>query len=116
MLIEQEKIWLLQAPPLQRNPLPDNDPVFRWVTKHTGLMPTQTRAILETCINAWVDLYSNLREPEWSSAIEAEISETLMCMQMQPSIMDEFRRFVVIKAPKDKHINLERDGVRLMFF
>jgi len=75
------------------------------------MITMQTRDILEECVKAWIDSYSNLRKPEWSSAIETEISEDLARMQMQPAIMDDHRRFVVIKAPKEDHISSIRDGV-----
>ena len=67
--------------------------------------------ILEECLKEFNELFLNVQECEWPSLIEKEISKDLAGMQMQPVIMDNFRRFVVVKGTKDDHIDPSYAGV-----
>jgi hypothetical protein len=53
----------------------------------------------------------NVQKSDWSSVIESEISKDLSSMQMQPAIMENYRRFVIVKATRDDHLAWNKDGV-----
>jgi hypothetical protein len=108
-LIEDGKISLLRAPPLQRSALEHDDPIIEWASLQMRLIPLQTRSILEACLTEME------RSNIGSAGIETEISRDIRLMQVQPKIMDEYRRYVVIKGPND-NMNWDKDGVSLSFF
>jgi hypothetical protein len=109
--IEEGEVALVHAPPHRRNPLGEDDPMRDWVRHYFTSIPMQSRAILEDCIKVFNEQYTNVQKSEWSSVIELEISNDLSSMQMQPAIMENYRRFVVIKAAHDNHIGWNKDGV-----
>jgi hypothetical protein len=108
-LIEEGQVSLLRAPP----PLPQKrDEAHSWASSQLSLLPLGTRGLLEECMRDFSKNYMDVKESEWASAIETEISRDLLSMQLQPTIMDTYRRFVVIKGHKEEHIPWDRDGVR----
>jgi hypothetical protein len=108
-LIEEGQVSLLRAPPrsLEKDTLADD-----WTLSQLKLTSLQTRALLELCMRDFTRLYASVKEPGWASAIEAEIAEDVLSMQLQPAMMDTYRRYVVIKGNKDTHIPWDKDAVR----
>jgi hypothetical protein len=109
-LIEDGQVSLLQAP-RNSETAADGDNNKRWVSKQILMMSLDTRGLLEECWKQFNTKYANVPESTWSSVMDAEISEDLSYMQMQPAIMQEYRRYVVIKGPGNDHIEWDRDGV-----
>jgi hypothetical protein len=110
--IEERSITLLQSPPITRNPLYDLDPAFHWLTRQWKMLSMQPRQILEECMTAWRDSHSAHQRPEWPSVIHKNITDELARMQMQPQIMESYRRFVVIRAPSEARVGDYHHGVR----
>ncbi|KAJ6519506.1 hypothetical protein C8R45DRAFT_24277 [Mycena sanguinolenta] len=108
--IDDGEVSVLRAPPLGRNATRTNDPAIEWLREHWINRPLSSRHLLEFCLSAFSAKYSNIPQAEWASAVEAEVSEDLNSMQMQPNIMNQYRRYVVIKAETDKHIAADKDG------
>ncbi|KAJ6574781.1 hypothetical protein B0H19DRAFT_1254435 [Mycena capillaripes] len=108
--IENGEISLLRAPPLDRNPTPTSDEATHWLRDHWINRPLGSRNLLKYCIDVFTLKYSNIPPAECASAIEAEISQDLDSMQRQPDIMKHYRRFVVIRAESDNHIEADKDG------
>ena len=75
----------------------------------------QSRGILEDCVNAWREAYSSIRESEWRAVIHSDIMDELGRLQMQPEIMDNYRRFVVIRSPSEARMGEYYQGVRLLY-
>lgn len=99
------EVSLLQAPP----PYGD-DPRLGWVSSQLRLFSLNASGLLEECLNAFAARYSNTSEVQLPDAIIAEISKDLLRMQTQPSIMENYRRFVVIKATGSSEAD-NKDGV-----
>jgi hypothetical protein len=109
-LIEDGQVSLLQAPrPIQASA--ESDDTSGWVSKQIRTMSLDARGLLEECWKQFNGNYPNVPESAWPSKMDAEISEDLSFMQMQPAIMQEYRRYVVIKGPGNDHIEWDRDGV-----
>ncbi|KAF7339933.1 Chromo domain-containing protein [Mycena venus] len=106
-VIDDGEVSVLQAPPLDRNPTPAQAVWLRdyWINRPPG-----PQGMLEFCMNAFSAKYSGTPQAQWASGIEANISEDLHLMQMQPAILKQYRRYVVIKADMDDHIEPDRDG------
>jgi hypothetical protein len=65
-------------------------------------------------MNAFSATFVNIPPEQWTATMESEISEDLHLMQMQPDIMKQYRRYVVIKAESDMHLNADKDGVGVL--
>jgi hypothetical protein len=68
--------------------------------------------MVEFCLSAFSARYSHIPLAECVSASEAEVSQDLDAMQMQFDIMKQYRRYVIIRAETDDHLDADRDGVR----
>lgn len=62
---------------------------------------------MEECRTAFNAKYANLSPAESQSAILEEISQDVYSMQLQPNIMDNYRRYVVITSVEDRKM---KDG------
>ncbi|KAL6304196.1 hypothetical protein BKA93DRAFT_784313 [Sparassis latifolia] len=102
-LIAGGKVSLLQAPPLTRQPQRDNDSALRWISWQFRILSSDARVILEESIKLAVELY-RIPEAELPLQIEKEIEQDMLSMQLQPAIMDGYRRFVVIHGGGDRHL------------
>jgi hypothetical protein len=113
--IENGSLALIGSPPVTRSPLRDSDPMSQWVTTQWKVVSMQSRGLLEHGVHAWRESYSALRQPEWPAVVCTEITDEMTRMQMQPAIMDSYRRFVVIRAPSEAGMGEYHHGVRLPF-
>ena len=73
------------------------------------------RGILERCLRGFSQQYSELPEEKWTPQVLDELSSVLTSLQMQPSIMDQYRRYVVITGKQDK-VGYDRSGVSVFIF
>jgi len=108
--IDDGEVSVLRAPPLDRNATPTTSDQAAWLQEHWVNRPLDPRHTLEFCINSFSAKYSNIPQAQWVSAAEAEISEDLALMQVQPAIMKRYRRFIVIPADTDHRIEADKDG------
>ncbi|KAF8213405.1 hypothetical protein K438DRAFT_1803927 [Mycena galopus ATCC 62051] len=108
--IDDGEVSVLRAPPLERNATRSNDPAADWLREHWINRPPGPRQMLESCLSAFSAKYSNTPRAGWASAVEAEVSADLDLMQVQPDIMKQYRRYVVIKAETDSHLAGDKDG------
>jgi len=60
------------------------------------------RATLEFCMQEFELLYGNKSEAEYASSLADDIVQDMLLMQIQPAIMKEYRRFVILKAEHDQ--------------
>ncbi|KAJ6604313.1 hypothetical protein DFH09DRAFT_1300550 [Mycena vulgaris] len=103
--IDDGKVSVLRAPPLDRRASRESDPAADWLRDHWINRPLGPRRILELCMDAFGSKYSNVPPAQWASTIESEISDDLDLMQRQPEIMKLYRRYVVIRAENDTSLN-----------
>ncbi|THU96358.1 hypothetical protein K435DRAFT_797417 [Dendrothele bispora CBS 962.96] len=87
-------------------------PTDDWVMGQTESILRGPRSTLEYCINEFQAQYANVPESRWHSDLEREISVDLGKMQVQPAIMHDYRRFVVLKAERDQHVEIRMGDVQ----
>ncbi|OBZ79786.1 hypothetical protein A0H81_00527 [Grifola frondosa] len=104
-LIEEGSISLVQAPPLDS--VRDDKP---WIGEALKMSCLDARGILDECIKIAVQQYRDISEADLPLAIEQQIARDIGSMQLQPAIMDKYRRFVVIKGRADRHFKEDKDG------
>jgi hypothetical protein len=107
-LIAEGEVSLLRAPALHGDNLEPG-----WLSSQLRLFSLNASSLLEECLRIFATHYANTSTAQLPGAMEAEISKDLLRMQTQPSIMENYRRFVVIKETSSEETDLNKDGVRL---
>jgi hypothetical protein len=106
-LVTEGEISLLRAPALY-----GDDPGPGWISSQLRLFSLDVSGLLEECLSTFAAHYSNMSVAQLPGAVEAEISDDLLRMQTQPSIMESYRRFVIVKGTSSRQSDLNKDGVR----
>ena len=89
-------------------------PLVEWIRRHQKTSMLEPRGILEDCLRSFNKQFSDLPEEKWSFHVLKDLLSMLSSLQMQPCIMDQYRRFVVIMGKQDK-IAPDRGGVSVYF-
>ncbi|KAI0067836.1 hypothetical protein BV25DRAFT_1987496 [Artomyces pyxidatus] len=100
-------VALVRKPPHGRSKAEPVEAYVKWLTDFYHLQP---RTILERCMREFTAQFAELPKAKWPSAVLDEISATVLSMQMQPCIMDRYRRFVVVTGKKES-VGVYRDGL-----
>lgn len=118
-LIEEGKISLLEAPPKSRQPrMAKNDtsvtvyPGLRWVEWTLGLCDLDTTGIMEECLRFFNEKHAALHAKDPTLVVEQGLIQDVLQMQLEPAIMDNYRRFVILMESSRNGIPTEH-GVRL---
>ncbi|TCD70074.1 hypothetical protein EIP91_005056 [Steccherinum ochraceum] len=104
-LIEEGKISVLTSPPRIRHPTRDegqtrwNDAEMAWVKGQLALLPATAKDILSRCLDAFNRM--NVPESDIHPRAASNALKEMYDMQFQPAIMDEYRRYVVVKGSKE---------------
>lgn len=109
--IEDGHASLLNSPPLD----PRVEKSQKWLDWQLGLIPEVSQGLLEKSIKFFDRRYQETLPSRVHGAIEAEIVQDMTLMQMQPSIREKYRRFVVIRSTAENQVKSgkRRDGVSL---
>ncbi|KAM5538264.1 hypothetical protein V8D89_008151 [Ganoderma adspersum] len=107
--IEQGTIALLHAPIVAREPAPKGDPSLLWTRWMLRLPSMNARQILEECLRIAAEQFANTSDADLPMAVEKEIARDILRMQMQPVIMDKYRRFVVVKGKGQTETDFRED-------
>lgn len=116
-LIEEGKISLLHAPPKSRSPhLAENDtsrtvdPGMDWATWALGICALDGRGIMKDCLRLFEERHRGLPDKDIAPVVEQEVSSDLVQMHLEPVIMDNYRRFVMVVETRNDQ-SLEVNGV-----
>jgi hypothetical protein len=109
-LVAEGQVSLLRSPSQVQEENDSNE----WALTQLKMLQLTRRGLLEECMREFKEAYSHVEESGWMPAAEAEISRDLLSIQLQPAVMDAYRRYVVIKGAKDDRIPWDKDGVSVM--
>lgn len=116
-LIEEGKVSLLYAPPKSRSPRLSEvdtsrttDPGMDWAAWAIGISTMDSREIMEECIRIFEAKHPKLPDRDLASAVEQEALLDLVQMQLEPVIMDGYRRFVMVVETRNDQ-SPESNGV-----
>ncbi|EMD41671.1 hypothetical protein CERSUDRAFT_110243 [Gelatoporia subvermispora B] len=110
-LIEEGSLAMTRAPPLKGQAKVKADAAREWIAQQMSILGKNSRELLEECIKSAADQYKHITEADIGGTIDQEVLRQMKSMQMQPAIMDDYRRFVVItSAGSDKY----RDGIEFL--
>lgn len=119
-LIEEGKVSLLHVPPKSRSPrLAENDtsrtvnPGLDWVSWALGISSMDSAGILQECLRIFDKKHPNISDRDIRTVIEQEVLSDIVQMQLEPAIMDNYRRFVMIVETRNDQ-SLETSGVRVI--
>jgi hypothetical protein len=70
--------------------------------RHEETSMLEPRGTLADCLRAFNDQFSDFPEEKWNFQVLTQLSSMLSSLQMQPCMMDRYRRFVVITGKQDK--------------
>ena len=111
-LIDEGKLALLRAPPTGPAAVKQPhkaDPTTEWQQWVLSLPCSSQREIMEKCTQLLETRFSKVSDKNLPHEILAEVLYDLRQMQLQPTIMDNYRRFVVMTEGRNDL--LEADGV-----
>jgi hypothetical protein len=66
--------------------------------------------VLEECIDSSMERFAHCSESDILCEADREISQDLINMELQPIFMDNYRRFVVIRAASEEARSLPEGG------
>ncbi|KAH9043764.1 hypothetical protein EDB85DRAFT_2080724 [Lactarius pseudohatsudake] len=104
--IGQGQLSLLRTPPHYGS---GESALLAWITWQQEMSLLDPRGILEWCLRVFSQQFSDYPEEKWTVRVLDELSSVLTSLQMQPSIMDQYRRYVVITGKQDK-VGYDRSG------
>lgn len=117
--IDDGDIALVDAPPDESSLTgPDGTAQYeQWINNTLSFASPTPRASVEMGLAAFSSSkLTDMPEDRWHSAIEDLIVEDMQAMQRQPSVLTNYRRYVVIRSHQENHIHFDREGVRDLYF
>lgn len=119
-MIEDGTVSLLYAPPLLRAPRRSNERVDvtvdlrkEWSEWLINLQLSEPTDILVQCTEMLQKAFPKLSDKELTSTVEKEVLADMGQMQLQPDLMDNYRRFVIITETRNDQ-SMESDGVSVL--
>jgi hypothetical protein len=96
--IEGGQLALIEAPPENKFCFgePSNDHRTRWFNDYLTALPPSQEEALSFAMGALASVTANTPQSNWPMLIEKEVAQDLARMQTQPSILTEYRRYVVL--------------------
>lgn len=93
------------------------DASLLWTRWQLRLPSMNARQVLEECLRVAAEQFANVSDADLSMAIEKEIVRDMLRMQLQPVIMDKYRRFVVVKgkSQSETHFREDKCGVSAVY-
>lgn len=76
----------------------------RWFHDYMSGLPPSADEALSFAIGAFSSVTANSRLTDWPAVVEKEVAQDLARMQIQPSLMSDYRRYVVLTGvPVSRH-------------
>ncbi|KAH6917175.1 hypothetical protein BKA70DRAFT_1417948 [Coprinopsis sp. MPI-PUGE-AT-0042] len=108
--ISQGEVAMMQAPPDTSSWYGRNDQRQTWLRNYIQGRPLKPEEALSQGIAAFNSKYANSRQSDWEGLVEKEVDADLKRMQYQPSLVMNYRRFVVLsgtKLPREQESSIE---------
>ncbi|KAI0048005.1 hypothetical protein FA95DRAFT_1141132 [Auriscalpium vulgare] len=102
---------LLRKPPFGKG---DPDAINEWVQWQFDTSVLDPGMILRRCLTTFTEQYADRPEAAWPGALMREIVDTVCALQIQPHMMDKFRRFVVVGTNVDLQSGIFKDTVEAL--
>lgn len=84
----------------------------KWTLWQPSVSLSDAAALLEECLAVFNSRYANTSLEESEAAVTKEVCADMLSMQLQPMIMDEFRRYVVLTNVEDERFEKSNSEVR----
>jgi len=100
--IADGELAMLTAPRNESHPTSATELTQQWIDEYILCQPDSEREILQYAIASFNGRYSNIQPSNWMRVIAEEISNDLSCMQIQPALMRDYRRYVVLRGSRQE--------------
>ncbi|GJE87775.1 Chromatin organization modifier domain-containing protein [Phanerochaete sordida] len=107
-LIDDGRIALLEAPPKSRQPktAPNDtsrmvEPAIQWTEWCIGLCELDAAGIVEECMRYLEGKHAELPQKDLLPVADRLLIEDLLQMQLEPAMMDEYRRYVMVTETRN---------------
>ncbi|KAF8349877.1 hypothetical protein F5887DRAFT_1070130 [Amanita rubescens] len=100
--IADGELAMLTAPRNEPHPTSATELTQQWIDEYVLCQPDSEREILQYAIASFNGGYSNIQPSNWMRVIAEEISNDLLCMQIQPAFMRDYRRYVVLRGSRQE--------------
>jgi hypothetical protein len=100
--IADGELAMLTAPRNEPHPTSATELTQQWIDEYVLCQPDSEREILQYAIASFNGRYSNIQPSNWMRVIAEEISNDLLCMQIQPAFMRDYRRYVVLRGSRQE--------------
>jgi hypothetical protein len=87
-----------------------------WIEKQLDLLSKDNLALIHECWTRFLTDFIGKSVDDKQVIIESDILSTLAALQLEPSMHENYRRFVVIKGLQEEHIPADRDGVSMRVY
>ncbi|EKM60867.1 uncharacterized protein PHACADRAFT_204012 [Phanerochaete carnosa HHB-10118-sp] len=108
-LITDGKISLLEAPPQSRQPRTAKDdisvmvdPGLQWAEWMLNLCDLDATGIMEESLRLFNEKHPKLLDKDLVSVIDQELIQDILWMQLEPVMMDNYRRFVMFTETRNE--------------
>lgn len=112
-MIQNGTLALLTQPPVLQN---DVAGIKEWASSQLDIATKDERGIFQFCLRNFQKKYQEIEEEKWPFEVQEEALSSMSSMQVQPNIMKNHRRFVVLRGRleyegKEDRKDLEKLGV-----
>lgn len=81
-----------------------------WIVETLEQQLLEVEDMLRECVKSSIERFARCSESDILIEADREISQDLVNMELQPKFMDNYRRFVVIRAASEETRNLPEGG------
>lgn len=101
--------------PIDRDPVGGGNQTdsSEWIERQLSQLTKTPEDYVESGYATYVERYANKMQKEATETVEKEIARDMIKWHVQPSIMEHYRRFVVVKSPRDSQKRTYEDGVSI---
>lgn len=92
---------------VMQSPLTGED---AWLRDFINIQESEGRDLLRECVQSSIARFAHYNEPDILVVADQEISRDLLNMELQPAFMDDYRRFVIIRAASEESRSLPESG------
>jgi len=73
-----------------------------WLKDFINMQELEGQDLLQECVQNSIACFAHYNQPDILAAADQEISRDLLNMELQPAFMNDYRRFVVIRAASEE--------------
>jgi hypothetical protein len=110
-LIESYAISITNTPPISHGNHEKDDRLAAWICNEIQRLDASPRELVSSCLEAFSRHISKIPSNDLSVTMQDYVLRDILLMQRQPILMDNYRRFIVVKSKSEVAIRWDQSGV-----